>query len=186
MSSLFEKRLQYYSTVYCFLSLETTTTYGGSSWDADSRTLLGNPLEEGVMAFNDDLLGSLYYGLYGATQASMVVQFNEDAWKDYPSIPLPQWFMSSTMIFVEDGLWDRDTSVIYFLFLLVATSFDELSQQMVSLRTTSMILWRIIPRHSWCPEVLLESYGSAVNRSWLTSTYSCVATDRYTYTACLC
>ena len=103
---------------------EVVLSFGGSIWDADSRTLIGNPLEEGVMAFNDDLLGSLYYGLYGATQASMVVQFNEDITSADISlnvrvlgmtIPLPQWFMSFTMFLVEDGLWDRDTSVIFFV-----------------------------------------------------------------------
>jgi len=110
---------------------EVVTSLGGSIWDADSRTIVVNPtFDEGVWAYNDDLLGKLLYGLIQVpTLASNVLQFNEDlTYADILltvrvlgcTVRLPRWFLSFSMFFVEDGLWDRGSYT--FLGVLVTDS----------------------------------------------------------------
>ena len=112
---------------------EVVVSLGGSIWDADSRTIAVSPTDEGVWAYNDDLLGNLLYGLIQVpSQSGNVFQFNEDlTYADILltvrvlglTIPLPRWFLSLSMFSVEDGLWERGSYTFLGVFCCGQSSF---------------------------------------------------------------
>ena len=104
---------------------EVAVSFGGSLWDADARTIVVSPADEGVWAYNDDIRGRLQYSiLVDSVYAKASFQFNEDITEAEASvnlrvlginIPLPRWFASYRMFLAEDGLWVRESAIIFFI-----------------------------------------------------------------------
>jgi len=104
---------------------EIAVSFGGSLWDADARTIVVSPADEGVWAYKNNNGGRLLFGLLvDSVFAQASFQFNEEITEADASvnlrvlgfnIPLPRWFTSYHMFLAEDGLWVRDSTIVFFI-----------------------------------------------------------------------